>query len=423
MADILSNHLQYRLFIIHPDRGKYAFVFTIFSQPDLINDNRIIRHMDPSVINKLSLICIIKLLTRTVNQAKPQGWHGASSSNRERSGDSGSEEGKESISTAATDNVERVRHLRRECQNNNFSDGTKLDHLRYLIVDEKYKMEGKEGIPTAEIDNMERVQHLHRECKHHHFGDETKLGHLQNFIVDEKYKLVFCYIPKIACSQWKTIFITLTGKVNASVLDFGNVHKKYHSKMNFLSGYSLRERKFILEKYKKYVVVRNPFERLLSAYRNKFVGNGFSEFREVGQEIIKRFRKNATLESLKKGDDVTFLEFVQFLTDEETKYFDDHWKTYTAICHPCHVQYDFIGKYETISRDADFILRDIGAPPEIRFPKRSEKYSTLETLKTFETFYSQIPGEYIAKLYNNYEADFELFGYSLSDNFKVIPNT
>ncbi|XP_069101095.1 carbohydrate sulfotransferase 14-like [Argopecten irradians] len=235
--------------------------------------------------------------------------------------------------------------------------------------------------------------------------------------------MVFCFIPKIACSQWKTIFITLAGKVNSSLLNFGNVHKKYHSNMNFLHKYPSRKQSRILEDYKKYIVVRNPFERLLSAYRNKFAGKGFHEFREEGKEIIKRFRKNATRESLEKGNDVSFLEFVQFLTDEETENLNDHWEKYNTLCHPCTVRYDFIGKYETISRDADFILRDIGAPPEIQFPKRSDKYTTEETRNTFEKYYSQIPGEYIVKLWNMYRLDFELFGYSLSDSFTMTPHS
>ncbi|XP_021343958.1 carbohydrate sulfotransferase 11-like [Mizuhopecten yessoensis] len=307
----------------------------------------------------------------------------------------------------------------------NLQKGPALKHLERLLWSDRIYPndngieEGKDTFKSAESDNIKRVQHLRRECEHVS-GDVGDLDHLQYLIVDEKYKMVFCYIPKISCSQWKTIFITLTGKVNASLLNFGNVHEKYQSKMKFLKGYSAENQKRILTEYKKYIIVRNPLERILSAYRNKLMGK--VPFRKTGKEIIKRYRSNATLKSLQNGDDVTFFEFVQYLTDDKTERFDHHWEKYTTLCHPCIVKYDFIGKYETISRDADFILKDIEAPPEIRFPKRSERYSNVETIKTFNTYYSRIPAECIAKLWNIYRMDFELFGYSISDNFKMIPN-
>lgn len=40
-----------------------------------------------------------------------------------------------------------------------------------------------------------------------------------------------------------------------------------------LSTVEAPERDYMLENYHKMIVVRNPFERLLSAYRNKFEGD------------------------------------------------------------------------------------------------------------------------------------------------------
>lgn len=39
-----------------------------------------------------------------------------------------------------------------------------------------------------------------------------------------------------------------------------------------LSNVTREERDYMLENYDKMIIVRNPFERLLSAYRNKFEG-------------------------------------------------------------------------------------------------------------------------------------------------------
>lgn len=40
-----------------------------------------------------------------------------------------------------------------------------------------------------------------------------------------------------------------------------------------LSTVEKSERDFMLENYHKMIIVRNPFERMLSAYRNKLVGD------------------------------------------------------------------------------------------------------------------------------------------------------
>lgn len=289
-----------------------------------------------------------------------------------------------------------------------------------VLVERNLYTDKERNLP-AEVENIGRTHHLRQHCKLDPDRRDNNNKYLDYLIVNEKYKTVFCYIPKISCSQWKTIFITLTGKVNSSKLNFGNVHTTYQRTMNFLSNYPQKQRQRILQEYKKYMVVRNPLERLLSAYRNKLAGKGIRDisFREAGKLIVKRYRDNATEESLKYGDDVTFLEFVRFLTDDRTKRFNDHWERYTTLCRPCHVNYDFVGKYETINRDADYILKDMGVPPNIRFPSRSEKYSTIETVKTFDKHYSQIPPEYIQKLYTVYQKDFDLFGYSLSDSLNI----
>ncbi|XP_021343940.1 carbohydrate sulfotransferase 11-like [Mizuhopecten yessoensis] len=279
----------------------------------------------------------------------------------------------------------------------------------------------RETDKSAVTDNIKRVWHLRQECKRYS-DDLTKLDRLSNLIVDDKYKTLFCYIPKIACSQWKSIFITLTGKVNSSRLSIEKVHDfRFNSVINLLSNYPYERRKRILKEYKKSMIVRNPLERLLSAYRNKIERKGKArQFQTIRETILERYRSNMTQEFLAKDDyNVTFFEFVKFVTDEDPENFNSHWKRYTTLCSPCIIKYDFIGKYESIYRDANFILRDLGAPPNIRFPQRSETYHTIETMNIFEKFYSQIPAEYITKLWNIYRPDYELFGYSLNDNFKL----
>ena len=76
----------------------------------------------------------------------------------------------------------------------------------------------------------------------------------------------------------------------------------------------------------------------------------------------QKYRQNATQESLSKGDDVTFSEFVDFIVDDnENGVHNEHWASITQLCHPCLVNYNLVSKYETLAEDATEILERINA--------------------------------------------------------------
>jgi chondroitin 4-sulfotransferase 11 len=136
-----------------------------------------------------------------------------------------------------------------------------------------------------------------------------------------------------------------------------------------------------------------------------------------GRKIIKHFRPDATRESLRLGNDVTFKEFVQFLLtpglskhDYVRQGYNEHWELFDELCHPCLIKYNTIAKYESINEDSDFVLRKIGA--NLTFPRSNKAGGTKKRLtKAF----SEIPSEMIEQLYKLYQKDFEIFDYKISD--------
>ena len=75
--------------------------------------------------------------------------------------------------------------------------------------------------------------------------------------------------------------------------------------------------------------------------------------KHIGVQIIKDFRQNPTNESLTRGHDVQFSEFLQYLIDlgDHHRHFDEHWDSYDKLCDPCAVRYNAIMKQETLSQD------------------------------------------------------------------------
>ena len=64
----------------------------------------------------------------------------------------------------------------------------------------------------------------------------------------------------------------------------------------------------------KFIWVRHPFERILSAFRNKLEHPFTPEFQmRYGRKIIKQFRPMASQESLKNGADVSITEFIKYI--------------------------------------------------------------------------------------------------------------
>ncbi|KAB7504761.1 Carbohydrate sulfotransferase 14, partial [Armadillidium nasatum] len=127
-----------------------------------------------------------------------------------------------------------------------------------------------------------------------------------------------------------------------------------------------------LQNYKKFVVVRHPFERVISAFKNKFEKNYTSSQyfkKRFGVLILKRFRNGDSFNV--NGDGVKFSEFVRYMIDtynDDPSKLNEHWAPVDQLCHPCDVRYNIIGKYENLEEDAQHILESINAPKDVHFP-------------------------------------------------------
>lgn len=187
------------------------------------------------------------------------------------------------------------------------------------------------------------------------------------------------------------------------------------SNLKTLNQYTIAEINHRLKNYFKFFFVREPFERLVSAYRNKFTLKYNSSFhKRFGTRIIKRYRKNAMQEAMLSGDDVKFKEFVEYLIDPATQRdgpLNEHWQTVYQLCHPCHIHYDMVGKYETLEDDANYVLRLVGVGDSLRFPSYAKSTRTTDTMTA--QFFSNISSQQQVQLYNLYKMDFLMFNYSL----------
>ncbi|KAG7488334.1 hypothetical protein MATL_G00034330 [Megalops atlanticus] len=170
---------------------------------------------------------------------------------------------------------------------------------------------------------------LHNFCgkynsNHHSKLDLTEI--VSRIYVEEKHKILYCEVPKAGCSNWKRTLMVLNGLApSTDEISHNAVHYGRHlKKLDSFDSKGIHEH---LNNFTKVVVVRDPMERLVSAFRDKFEQPNPYYHPVFGRAIIQKYRENATLEALRSGSGVTFREFVRYLLDAERPVgMDIHWE-------------------------------------------------------------------------------------------------
>lgn len=177
----------------------------------------------------------------------------------------------------------------------------------------------------------------------------------KTFIVDHNYHFVYCPIPKVACSSFRRWAVELRESANKEEimnLSLDQLHA-YVKKYFTLSDYSYSEAGKILEsdKYFKFLFVRNPWYRLVSAYLDKFVKRQLPAHyvRDVIRTVYKRKNKIPDYDK-----SITFQQFVEdYLMVTLNEDLNEHWQPQNYFLGD--VNFDFIGKFENLAEDYQFI--------------------------------------------------------------------
>lgn len=117
---------------------------------------------------------------------------------------------------------------------------------------------------------------------------------------------------------------------------------------------------------------RNPAERLFSAYRDKvekYPLLGFQRmephfnwvrldiYRYKHPEKFKDWQDNGGKEAV----NISFPDFIDYWLEEMGhKLTDHHFVPIFSICQPCSVHYHYYGKFSSMQRDAEVLLKHVG---------------------------------------------------------------
>lgn len=177
-------------------------------------------------------------------------------------------------------------------------------------------------------------------------------------------KLVFCGIPKVGITEWIKFFRYLFGANDY----LGLPHFKTDRIDFWVSSLPLHKAQelFLSPKWTKAVFVRNPYERLLSAYTDKILRKGFTQ---------KHFGIGNRSAPVEERPILSFAQFVDLVTDNTTEAVmsckdprglkactDPHWKQQTMMCGLDHLlpHFDFIGNFDHIAEHSKLLLERVG---------------------------------------------------------------
>jgi len=239
---------------------------------------------------------------------------------------------------------------------------------------------------------------------------------------DDQIDYVFCPVSKSSCTNLKRTLIMLTGKIakfnrpeQLPISNFKSLRKYIKTLANVRPEY--RNWRFKDSRYFTFFFVREPLERLVSAYRDKLVEN--PGYNNVDRRIVRQYRPREYNASVKRYN-VTFAEFVRYVLNQHGtgNVLDRHWIPQSEVCRVCQYRWDFIGHHETLVEEANYVVsklksRIVNAEQlrrvaNITFPADSGHRKSSDFL---QQMYASVPAADVQALYQLYAVDYALFGF------------
>jgi len=227
----------------------------------------------------------------------------------------------------------------------------------------------------------------------------------------EAHSLLYCFIHKAASTSWNKVFYGLAGvKVPEANL---------HEAAAYFRPPEGTDLQSLFSNSVSFTFVRNPFERIVSAFRDKFESGSKSNYMYItyaasilGLKVDKKELRN----SLIIKDRPTFSQFVDYLLRTEIKDYNDHWYPFWLQCHLCDQSFLVLGKFESLAEDTRAI-QELSGLREGAFPWANKKDTGQEVGLQY---FRQIDLARTRQLYETYRIDFEMFQYDVSPYFELF---
>lgn len=273
-------------------------------------------------------------------------------------------------------------------------------------------------LPGVETD--EQLWSLLKRSSHH------------QFFVQREYNLMWCKVPKAASTSWLYAFLSLAHVPQSQIPEDNGLglHAFLREKYPLLTKNLFKK---LITQTIKFLVVRHPFERLMSAYVDKLESysrdvdyRGGYYYAMYGHDIVASYRakykQKFPANPLFEKKEPSFVEFVEYLIETPLDKYDEHWKPIFVLCPPCHFNFDIIVKMETFKRDTQFLLNQRGLDSGLLTRKHSTKAGESDgDLK--KRLFSQLSKKMVSALQDKYRIDLTMFEYDVEEYMQLASDS
>ncbi|AOW99799.1 MAG: sulfotransferase family protein [Moorea sp. SIOASIH] len=209
----------------------------------------------------------------------------------------------------------------------------------------------------------------------------------RKFYVFADRRLVFIEVPKVA----STSILYAIGK--AYQVEFQHfIHNDpfWHIERDRLNPQQ--------QEFYKFAFVRNPFDRLVSCYKNKLIQVRHQTKFNPGRYLFEGYIPL----------DATFDEFVKIITKIPDYLAEKHFKSqYAILSHGGKLLPDWIGRFETLADSWAEIAQKYGFEQDL--PKLTSTEHLKNTPPDYRAYYTKELAEMVSR---RYRKDLVLFGYT-----------
>lgn len=182
-----------------------------------------------------------------------------------------------------------------------------------------------------------------------------------------------------------------------------------------------------LKTYYKFAVIRNPLERLLSAYKNKLENPFDIKFRKKFPDRLKAYIMNlydrkrlmnwVSAKDYDKDIHPSFMHFLKFMSRFTLTSYNEHFTPFLQLCYPCSIDYDVLINFKTINYDVYGVMEHLGIPTSY-YPTAVSHEST-PTSSFMEEYYSKVPLEVKSPLFKKFAQEMAFY-YSVYPEEKAM---
>ena len=241
---------------------------------------------------------------------------------------------------------------------------------------------------------MERVS---KACE---FLKTTNLSHFQklveikkaHWLVSERYKLVACKLKKVGHTSIARTLFALDGEnIDSLNLTQGGGTERREATLNF-TNLGMRTARAMIHNYTKFMFVRDPFERLVSGYRDNRPAQWFKPT-------------------------LSFHQYALLVLDatSNSAYGNPHTHPYVTLCNPCEIKYDYIGMLDNFDSGMRTVLEFVGADKNVVLERDTFYQKNRTKNELLQKYLKLLPKSVIEKLYVKYFWDYFIFGFPKPD--------